>query len=268
MLKSFIKELPMYHNFKLIYKKYLYGFLNNFKVLKLYSSKTGSYYLPLFSTEDSIKYHIIKNKIYQQKIVDESKKYIKSNSLVLDVGSNYGQMSIIFSKTKNNVRVLSFEAQKFIFEILKKNIKVNGANVRAYYNIVGEFSKIVNMKKTNLSKNFSWGENNVVIQKSNKNAEKIKVVKIDDLQIKKKISFIKIDAEGMDLMVMKGAYKTILRNKMPIIFEYDEKHSNYNYTFLDVKKYLNKINYSIKKKIDKKNFLVTHNKILKNSKKK
>ena len=54
---------------------------------------------------------------------------------------------------------------------------------------------------------------------------------------------------------------------MPIIFEYDEKHSNYNYTFLDVKKYLNKINYSIKKKIDKTNFLVTHNKILKNSKK-
>jgi predicted solute-binding protein len=42
---------------------------------------------------------------------------------------------------------------------------------------------------------------------------------------------------------------------------------NYNYTFLDVKKYLNKINYSIKKKIDKTNFLVTHNKILKNSKK-
>jgi len=35
-------------------------------------------------------------------------------------------------------------------------------------------------------------------------------------------------------MVMKRAYKTILGNKMPIIFEYD-KHSNYNYTFLDIK---------------------------------
>ena len=78
---------------------------------------------------------------------------------------------------------------------------------------------------------------------------------------------MKIDTEGIDLMVMKGAYKTILRNKMPIIFEYDEKHSNYNYTLLDVKKYLSKINYSIKKKIHKTNFLVTHNKILKNSKK-
>lgn len=267
MLKSFIKKLPMYQSCKWIYRKYLYNSFNNFKVLKLYSTKTGNYYLPLFATEDSIKYHIIKNKIYQKEVVDESQKHIKSNSLVLDVGSNYGQMSIIFSKTKSNVKVLSFEAQKFIFEILKKNIKVNNANVRAYYNVVGEFSKTVNIKKTDLSRNFSWGESQVIIEKNNLNAERIRAVKIDDLQVKKKISFMKIDTEGMDLMVMKGAYKTILRNKMPIIFEYDEKHSNYNYTLLDVKKYLNKINYSIKKKIDKKNFLVTHNKILKNSKK-
>jgi FkbM family methyltransferase len=176
----------MYQSCKWIYRKYLYNSFNNFKVLKLYSTKTGNYYLPLFATEDSIKYHIIKNKIYQKEVVDESQKHIKSNSLVLDVGSNYGQMSIIFSKTKSNVKVLSFEAQKFIFEILKKNIKVNNANVRAYYNVVGKFSKTANIKKTDLSRNFSWSESQVIIEKNNLNAERIRAVKIDDLQVKKK----------------------------------------------------------------------------------
>ena len=67
--------------------------------------------------------------------------------MVLDVGSNYGQMFIIFSKTKNNEEVLSFEAQNFFFEILEKNIKINNANVLAYYNVVTNFSKNVNIIK-------------------------------------------------------------------------------------------------------------------------
>ena len=69
---------------------------------------------------------------------------------------------------------------------------------------------------------------------------------------------MKIDVEGMDLMVMKGAYRTILKNQMPIIFEHNQNQSNYN--FSDVKNYMNKINYSIKKKIDHNNFVIIHNK--------
>ena len=36
-------------------------------------------------------------------------------------------------------------------EILEKNIKVNNANIRAYYNVVGEFSKTVNIKNYAIS---------------------------------------------------------------------------------------------------------------------
>ena len=34
---------------------------------------------------------------------------------------------------------------------------------------------------------------------------------------------MKIDVQGYDLDVLKGSEKTILKHKMPIIFEYEEK---------------------------------------------
>ena len=55
-----------------------------------------------------------------------------------------------------------------------------------------------------------------------KNFNYIKAVKIDDLIIKEKISFMKIDIQGKDLDALKGAKKTILNNKMPILFEYEK----------------------------------------------
>ena len=48
-------------------------------------------------------------------------------------------------------------------------------------------------------------------------------IKIDDLSIKQKISFMKIDVQGYDLKILKGAEKTIKKNKMPIIIEYSEE---------------------------------------------
>jgi FkbM family methyltransferase len=57
---------------------------------------------------------------------------IKSESIVIDIGSNFGQLSILFSKLYKNIEAHSFEASKFIFNILKKNIEVNKANVISY----------------------------------------------------------------------------------------------------------------------------------------
>ena len=42
----------------------------------------------------------------------------------------------------------------------------------------------------------------------------------------KKISFFKIDVQGYDLNVLKGAKNTILKHKMPIMFEYEKDFEN------------------------------------------
>ena len=58
------------------------------------------------------------------------------------------------------------------------------------------------------------------------------------------ISFIKIDVEGYELKLLKGAFNTIEKNK-PVIFI--EKKKNYN----DLKNFLYELNYDIIEEFEK-----------------
>tara|TARA_B110001450_G_scaffold218159_1_gene212485 strand:- start:420 stop:1220 length:801 start_codon:yes stop_codon:yes gene_type:complete len=236
--------------------------LLNLKKLKLYKTKTGNYFLPQFALRDIIRSEIINNKIFDKKVYETAKRYIKKDTIVLDIGANFGQLSVLFSKCKSNVEVYSFEASKYICEILDKNKTINSANIRSFNNIVGNETKQDQfIKKINLSKFYTYGSN--MIEKIDSNphnmleVEKINSIKIDDISFDKKISLIKIDVQGYDLEVLKGAKKTILKNQVPVIFEYERDfENNFNYTFNSFEKFIYEINYKIESKIDSSNYLI------------
>ena len=93
------------------------------EILKLYKTKTGNYYMPLFSYQDIIKKDIINDKVWGEFVYNIAKEHVDENTIVLDAGANFGQLSILFSKLKKNVEVYSFESSKFVFKILKKKYK-------------------------------------------------------------------------------------------------------------------------------------------------
>ncbi len=253
-----------------ITKRYLYFLprklrlkVFNLKKIKLYKTSTGNYFLPQFAFKDLIRNEIIDNKIFDKKVFEIAKKHIKENSIVLDVGSNFGQMSVLFSKLGKNIEVYSFEASKYLFEILTKNTEINNANVKLFNNLVGNVSSSnFQIKKANLSKFNTYGSNKIEIIKSNidKNnseIERVKSIKIDDIVFDKKISFMKVDVQGFDLEVLKGAKKTILEEKMPIIFEYEKDfEKDFNYKFVDFENFISEINYKISSRIDDSNYLI------------
>ena len=68
---------------------------------------------------------------------------------------------------------------------------------------------------------------------------------------------MKIDVQGYDLEVLKGAKNTINKHKMPIVFEYEKDfEKNLNYKFDNFKKFIEEINYEIDHKIDETNYLI------------
>ena len=70
---------------------------------------------------------------------------------------------------------------------------------------------------------------------------------------------MKIDVQGYDLKVLRGAEKTIKRNKMPIIIEYSKEfESKFNYKFSDFLEILKKINYKIEERISEANYLIVY----------
>ena len=229
----------------------------NLKFLKKYKTITGLYYLPFFAFKDRIRNRIINNQICDEKVHNGIQKLIKPNSIVLDVGANYGQLSILWSQNNSDVTVYAFEASKYIYDILKKNILINSADVKATNALVGNKSQEkINIKKTILKENYTYGSNKIEEEvEFNKNSEVISTIKIDDLKFDKKISAMKVDVEGYDVDVLKGAEKTILKHKMPIIFELNEKYYD-NTQKKDLKEFLKKINYKIDCKIDEINYLI------------
>ena len=252
-----------------ITKRYLYFLprklrlkIFNLKKLKLYKTSTGYYFLPQFALKDLIRNEIIDNKIFDKKVYETAIKYIKEDTIVLDVGANFGQLSVLLSNYKKNVEVYSFEASKYIFEILKKNVQVNNANVRLFHNLVGnETEKELFIKKLNISRFNTYGSNMIEKTDTQKddslNIEKINSIKIDDIIFDKKISLMKIDVQGYDLEVLKGSKKTIIKHQMPIIFEYEEDFAkNFNYTFESFENFIDEINYKISIQIDKSNYLI------------
>ena len=252
-----------------ITKRYLYFLprklrlkIFNLKKLKLYKTVTGNYYLPQFALKDLIRNEIIDNKIFDKKVYETAIKYIQEDSVVLDIGSNFGQLSVLFSKCKKNVEVYSFEASKYIFEILNKNIQINNANDKSFNSLVGNESKQdLFIKKLNISKFNTYGSNKIeksdFINKDSSDLEKINSIKIDDILFNNQISLMKIDVQGYDLEVLKGAKKTILKQQMPIIFEYEEDFAeDFNYTFNSFEKFIDEIGYKIEIQIDKSNYLI------------
>ncbi len=251
-------------------KRYLYFLpkflrmkLFNIKTLKLYKTKTGNYYLPKYAYKDIIRNCIINNSIFDEHIYNLAREYITPNSIVLDLGSNFGQLGILFSKSQKNVDVYCFEASKYIFNILKKNIQINNSNAKPIHCIIGDKSgEILKIKSANLQNYNTYGSNKIDIDKlgNSKDNEEVELIKIDDFNFKKKISFMKIDIQGYDLMALKGSVKTIAKHKMPIVFEYTPEYSiDLNYTFQDFEKFIESIDYYIVKRIDHYNYLIKPN---------
>ena len=113
-LKKLLFLLPKWVRFKIF----------NIKTLKLYKTSTGSYYLPFFAFRDVVRNTIISNQIFDQDVYECSKKYIKENSVVIDAGANYGQMSILFSKVKPNVMYILLKLINIFVTSYQKILKL------------------------------------------------------------------------------------------------------------------------------------------------
>lgn len=134
--------------------------------------------------------------------------------IIIDIGANIGNHTIYFSKICKAKKVYSFEPQENIFEILSKNIQLNNLK-----NKIDAFNIGLAAKKSK-GEILLEDKSNSGMAKINLNESgKINLTTLDDVILSKeeKISLIKIDVEGMELNVLKGAQE-ILRRDHPLLY--------------------------------------------------
>lgn len=226
--------------------------------LDFFDTPLGKYYLPGNAPRDIVAAHIKKGVCFEKEVFEECAKYIKPGTVFLDIGANYGQMSILLSRQMKNATIYAFEAEPFVFSILEKNIKANGCdNIKAIYGAVhNKGGEELFFPEPDFQRFDSYGSYGIDVNASA--GRKVKSIAIDDLNIEEKISCMKIDIQGSDLFALQGAKETILKNKMPIIFEFEQQFQNeFNTSFDDYVDYIKSVGYSFSKIILDINYLVT-----------
>lgn len=142
-------------------------------------------------------------------------KYVKKNSIVIDIGTSYGDEVIDLSNLVGaKGKVYAFEGNKDYYEALKKTVKLNDLkNVECIFAYVGaKNSFIAEVDNYKLSRENYLKGRDMKYSSSGKS----KTVALDSL-IKeignKEVSFIKIDTDGFELEILKGAKKLLNINK-------------------------------------------------------
>lgn len=253
LVKSFGVEVkPVDASLKIIRGK------SKFENLTFHPTSIANYYLPKNNESDTIAFYMKRGCFFEPEVIQEAAKHIKPGTTVLDIGANFGQMSLEFARLAGpKGKVRCFEAQQSVFNVLQKNIAANpDRNVEplytAIYNKVGEtiyFPEPDFVDSTTLG---SYGLN-----PKSQQGTPLKTITIDSLNLDEEISFIKVDVQGSDLFALQGAVNTIKRNQMPILFEFEEYfQAQFDSTFQDYVDFVASINYKFVKTIYNTNYLI------------
>lgn len=225
--------------------------------LGLYGTPLGNVYLPLSAPNDIIIDKMKRGEVFEPEIVAVAQRFIKKGTVVLDAGANFGQMSLIFSQLAGDSgTVYSFEAQKSVFDALRKNVEGNVSNIIPYFNAVYfESDQTFYFPEPDFVTFGTYGSYNLPLDATA--GQKVTSLKIDDLKIEKPISFFKVDVQGCDLFAMQGAIETIKKHKMPILFEFEQRfQETYQTTFQDYVTFVNSIGYEFTDVILDINYLI------------
>lgn len=175
------------------------------------------------NTDLNIERPIYERGVYEYGMVEFIKNHLESGNTFVDVGANIGFLSMVASNVVGDSgRVISFEPVPAHCNHFEENIKLNEIhNLEIRQHALGNFEK---EKDIYLHEGNKGGASLVI--KSDVSASKIRVKRWDDLNIAGPIHMMKIDVEGYEWEVLKGAKKMILSEKPILIVEYSSDRNN------------------------------------------
>lgn len=145
---------------------------------------------------------------------DETEKILSlANGLCLDIGANLG--CITQALETKGFEVVAFEPQPEVFKLLQSNIKS-----LAYNTAVGSKRDTAVMPKVYYSEKGNFGGLSLGTT-GLYGSIAVTIVPVDEFEFQN-VGFMKIDVEGYEEEVLKGAYETIQRCK-PIIYLEDDR---------------------------------------------
>lgn len=162
---------------------------------------------------------ILNNGIYEYDMIKWCEQFLTPDGTFVDIGAHMGTYSVILSKKCKEV--WSFEAQKETHDCLTVSLSINNCNARAHHVALGAHEGTAIIHQISEDGGGSTIRHDVVLASGQqvKLEEEVPMRTLDSYEIKN-IDFMKIDVEGFELEVLKGASETLKNNNFPpFIFE-------------------------------------------------
>jgi FkbM family methyltransferase len=168
--------------------------------------------------------------VYGELDTEIVKNEINKGDIVVDVGASIGYFTLIFARSVGKEgHVFAFEPRPERFELLKKNVEING-----YDNVTIEQMAVMDQngetdfyfsknEKTGFKLEVSEDQKNIISEKG-----VAKTIRLEDYFKEKnllnKIKFIKSDVDGPEFAVLKSAGSILENKSLKIFFEWDYEY--------------------------------------------
>ena len=173
--------------------------------LKFVAYDVGDKQLIVMNDMEWMQRNWVQGHYYEELLLEYIKDNYKGDTFV-DVGACIGNHSVFFSSIADDV--VSFEPLKENFYHLTLNLKLNGIKNVDFYNFgLGYKEELTTLWYDSAQKNSGNSTMEGKLPETD-SARFVPVIQMDSLEINN-VKLIKIDVEGYEVEVLKGAIKTI-----------------------------------------------------------
>jgi FkbM family methyltransferase len=230
MLRSFVKKIFNKLTLKNYREQLIYEQNSTRTVLKrLYEQlflqnpvmivQNVKMYLPLFYVDHIQKIIFQNREFYEIKTLEFLKLHFKEFHHAVDIGTNIGNHMLYYCSHLAAKQVICFEPNKMNRDTLQKNVSLNclEQTVTVYPFALGAENG------TGVQRDFTLGNTGMnrvdkLKDETNIPADAVEIRSLDSFNLQQ-INFVKIDVEGFEADVLKGASETLLRCKPVVMIE-------------------------------------------------
>ncbi|MFA6236628.1 MAG: FkbM family methyltransferase [Bacteriovorax sp.] len=184
----------------------------------------------LYPTQRYLKNTLVSSQYHDENIF-LAKQFLKPNPVIIDIGANIGLYTCAYAQHFKDLNpvIFAFEAVDTNYNLLMKNIGINHfKNIHAFHVALGEAPGFLEFSLPSADFVGNATGNNVAETAESTSGMVVKKVKLDTLDNLAsqnsitRCDFIKVDIEGAELFLFKGAKSFINKTRPVIQFEYNK----------------------------------------------
>ncbi len=192
---------------------------------------------------------------FQKHVTHSELLKIPKDATIVDVGANFGLMSLPFAQLAPDGKVYSFEPTHYALAKIKRNLSLN-PELSKHVEVINSFVSAKSSENADIKAFSSWKVNNEKAEVMHpthmgaaKSTEGVGAITLNDFCAKSnlpRIDFIKIDTDGHEFEVFQGAAEAIAKYRPQIIFEigqYVMTEKGIDFSFYS--NYFGKLNYKM-----------------------